>query len=293
MNKIIQAISDNLVDYESLPIHSVMIKKSPCDVNVIFPVRGRRTFLKGTLRSMSNVNETGFSVSMTVVEHSHVRVLEEIAHNRGANYIHITCGADDPFNKCLCMNVGALFSIKSEWFLFHDSDLIVRSDFIKNIFNNIANKELVATQTFNNRRVLNCDIDSSHELIYGDIDPDELSRDHEGVSDTNGGKAPGGSIMIYKDMFFNVGGFDPELFHSYAPEDEFFWDKVSLYTKMGSCDEPINEVFHLYHPLQKNNNPYFVDMMKLYNEWRGISPREKKRVCEYKRNLINQYYVVY
>ena len=63
--------------------------------------------------------------------------------------------------------------------------------------------------------------------------------------------ASGGSILVSSELFFNVGGFDPELFTEYSVEDQFFFDKLCLKGCVGFCDYPAIELLHLSH---ENNN---------------------------------------
>jgi hypothetical protein len=72
--------------------------------------------------------------------------------------------------------------------------------------------------------------------------------DSEGVSLPGQIGAPGGSILVDKLMFTEVGGFDNELFSGYSPEDRFFWNKLSLFTTVISASNPPIELFHMNHP---------------------------------------------
>jgi len=158
-----------------------------------------------------------------------------------------------------------------------------------NAIYNLVGKSTEAVQTFFDRRVLFCSPELTKTIVYDELE-EELSVETDGVYvKKRTGDAPGGSILVTRDLFFKVGGFDPELFHSYSPEDLFFWDKMNLYTVVGSCDDPANEVYHLDHPLQQNNNPDFGCMTRLYKRWSVLSVKDKMGICRYKRKLINKY----
>ena len=186
------------------------------------------------------------------------------------------------------MNVGAIHGTKSQHLLFHDSDLLVNRDFLNNIFKNIENKNTMALQTFADRRVLYCNKELTQKMAAG-LSADYLSPSADGVYDKNKPGAPGGSIFLTRRLFFMVGGFDPELFHSYSQEDVFFWDKISIFAKIGSCDKPRNEVYHLDHELQQFNNPQFKDMLATYKRWRDLDDKSKMEIVEEKRQLIAKY----
>lgn len=289
VNQIFEKIGDNKIDYGSLPMTKAL-SSLECDINVIIPIRGRRRFIDPLIRSLNNTDKGNMGVCITFVEHSHEPEAEFINKTYGVNYIHLPCGIDTPFNKCLAMNVGAVFSAKAKHFLFHDLDLMVNKTFFLNILKNAENKKAKAIQTFNLRRVLFCTEPLTVKIIEGKVKFDDLNINTTGVLDNTKRGAPGGSIMVDKDLFFKVGGYDPELWHSYSPEDLFFWDKVSIFAKMEICDNPVNEVYHLYHPLQQHMNPDFKDMMALYKRWKDkVMEKDKIRICNYKRDLIKEY----
>jgi predicted glycosyltransferase involved in capsule biosynthesis len=282
MNKILSEIKNNKIDYEGM-----LLSPSPifADVSIILPVRGRKDFVLATIRHLREI-KTEKTISITIVEHSpHPEfVAEELW---GTGYMHIPCSPPTPFNKCLCMNVGAIFGHKSQYILFHDSDLLVNSDFLENIFENLTKKPTPCIQTFADRKVLYCNKELTDRIIGGETI--QLNPKTSGVYDKNKPGAPGGSIMTTRRMFFMVGGFDPELFHSYSQEDLFFWDKISIFANIESCNNPRNEVYHLDHPLQQFNNPQFKDMLSLYNYWKSLSIEDKEKIVEYKRQLIHKW----
>lgn len=282
MNNILSVIEKNRIDY-----HGLLLNRMPddySDISIILPVRGRKDFVSATLRSLKSM-EADKVINITIVEHSeHPQFVAE--EQWGVGYIHIPCNSKTPFNKCLCMNVGAMFGNKSQYLLFHDSDLLVNKDFISNIYKNIERKPTACVQTFADRKVLYCDKELTNKALGESI---ELKPNTKGVYDKNKPGASGGSIFLTRRLFFMVGGFDPELFHSYSQEDLFFWDKVSIFAKIESCNNPRNEVYHLDHELQQFNNPQFKEMLSLYNQWSKLSVEDKSKIVEYKRILIQEW----
>ncbi len=291
MKEIIKAIQQNHIDYDNIE-YNVVTNRYPknCHIHVIIPVRGRVEFMKPVLDGLYAAHRHDVDVSITVVEHSFKPEFKWITSEYAINYMYMPCGEKTPFNKCLCMNMGALFLDKSRFLLFHDSDLVVNEDFFTDILQNMFGQSVFAVQTFADRRVLHCDKRVTKELIEGKLTAKSLFKGAEGVYEKKRtGDAPGGSIMLYRTLFFKIGGYDPELFHSYSPEDLFFWDKMNLYTDVGVCNSPRNEVYHLDHPPQQNNNPDFGKMTKLYKRWAALPENDKKRICEYKAGLIHKY----
>jgi len=288
MKQIYDKIENNMVSYESIPM-TKFILKGVCKISVIVPLRGRKRFVSPLTRSFMKAQKPEVDTCITFVEHSNKPESSFVKDEYSVNYIHIPCAEEVPFNKCLAMNVGALFSAKAQYFLFHDVDLIVRSDFFLNIDKNVEKKKCKAIQTFDKRRVLNCPSMLTEDIINDKVNFDDFKEGWRGIYDHGRYGAPGGSIMVHKDIFFKVGGFDPELWHSYSPEDLFFWDKVNLFTNMETCDSPVNEVFHLHHELQQKSNPEFRAMMVLYKMWYRQGEGEKMKICDYKRDLIKEY----
>jgi len=288
MQQIYQKIENNMINYGSIPMIKSILKDI-CRISVIVPLRGRKRFVSPLMRSFMKAQKPEVDTCITIVEHSPEPESSFVKDEYSVNYIHIPCAEEVPFNKCLAMNVGALFSAKAQYFLFHDADLIVRSDFFLNIDKNVEKKKCKAIQTFDKRRVLNCPSMLTEDIINDKVNFDDFKEGWRGIYDHGRYGAPGGSIMVHKDIFFKVGGFDPELWHSYSPEDLFFWDKINLFTNMETCDSPANEVFHLHHELQQKSNPEFRAMMVLYKMWYRQGEDEKMKICDYKRDLIKEY----
>lgn len=286
-----EIVKQKVVDYGRIPLDGGFVGEGEFDVSIIIPARGRERFMPSVINSLQSVDTKEWKVAITIVEHSASSSFLKYRYEQNIGAVHIKCEAHEPFNKCLCMNTGVLHekAHKAKYYLFHDSDLLVNSGFIINIFENIKKKNGLATQTFNGRRVLRCDERVTEELITGKLFSEHLFHGGDGIVDTKQIGAPGGSIFIHRDLFFKVGGFDAELWHSYSPEDLFFWDKMSLYATVGSCDDPINEVYHLDHPLQQHMNPDFKTMSLMYKIWTTLPLKEKKAFCELKSKLIEKW----
>ena len=48
---------------------------------------------------------------------------------------------------------------------------------------------------------------------------------------------------LKKELFEEVGGFDPEIFWGYAAEDQFFWEKINTISEVSYADNPIINMF--------------------------------------------------
>ena len=193
------------------------------------------------------------------------------------------------FNKCLALNVGAMFTVACDAFIFHDIDCLMQSDFFIRLEENIKNKNAKAIQCFQGRRVLYLDNVLTEKVINDEIEVDGLMITTHGVTLPKNIGAPGGSIYTTKDLFFEVGGYDPELFQANAPEDIFYWDKISMLNTMYVCDNPPIELYHMSHPITYTSNPRISEMLIIYETFKNDNYHNKLELITHKKNLINGY----
>ena len=286
-----ETIIANTINYDEI-IKTSYIKlynrKIEYDINVIIPIRNRPYFLDLLIDSLKAAEIPEIKVNYIVIEHSNLSFYITTCFNKQIDYIHIPCGKDDIFNKCLCHNIGVFASKKSKYLLFHDLDCIPQKSFFKNLFENIKDKKARFIQTFNDRRVLTCDEEITSSLLKRSININDLNKESEGIKVSNTG-APGGSICVDYKLFFEIGGFDPELFTGYAPEDQFFWDKAATLTENFSCSNPVNELYHLAHCQQVWDKIYFAKMTTYCTKFRSYNIEEKIKFINFKSNLIAKY----
>jgi predicted glycosyltransferase involved in capsule biosynthesis len=190
--------------------------------------------------------------------------------------------------------MGALYSNISKYIIFHDIDCLIQSDFFNKIKLNVSIQKCKALQCFQQRRVLYCDINLTKKIILNEINIDELSLDFEGVDLPRlGGKvmlgAPGGSILVERDLFFNVGGYDADLFLANSPEDAFFWEKINVIEKMYTSENPPIDIFHMFHNPTYFDNPFINQMKKIYEDFKILSKEEKIRLIEQKSENLKSF----
>lgn len=288
-------LEKNKIDYKKIKDDSIFVLYNPdeeIDINFIVPVRGRLSFAGPMYKSFCKAKENSdLKISYTVVECSEIPEHSKFCKQNKINYIWIKSEPGELFNKCLSLNIGAMFSIKSRYFLFHDIDCLIQSNFFNNLMNNISRKNSCkALQCFHGRRVLYLNEELTNNIIEGKIELDDLKIGYNGVSLPMYVGAPGGSIFIEKDLFFKVGGYDPEFFQANAPEDIFFWDKVCTIDKMEISDNPEIDLFHMNHPPTYYSNPLINEMKQIYDCFKSSSDENKKEVILEKEKILNEFY---
>lgn len=241
------------------------------DISVIIPVRGRLNFTEPVFRHLQRARKkSSLNISITYIEHS---ALPEHLRHSPESYIWIPCNTDSRFNKCLCFNVGVLKGNPASYYLFLDCDLLVPEDFFINLEKNLK----PALQTFHGRRVLYANEKLSTKFIAGSFMDITTLGNHPDIVIGQPG-APGGSILISHELFFKVGGYDDMFFHGYSIEDQFFYDKVSLYDKVHSLDG--TELVHLWHGESHAKTEDYH--MKILNEFHAMGFNDRKAFVEIK-----------
>lgn len=298
MNELIEKIKAGSIDYNKVKEENIVIIQDPegaYDINFLITARGRADFSEPMYRSfLAAAEKSPLNITYTIVEHSEIPEHSKFCKKNKLNYIWIKSAPEELFNKCLAYNMGAFFGPKSKYILFHDIDCLVQSDFFLNLFDNISKKKARAIQCFTGRRVLYINEQFTPKVIAGEFPVDELSLDMPEVDLPRlGGKvmigAPGGSILVERDLFFEVGGYDAELFLANSPEDAFFWEKIDTIDKMHISDDPDIELYHMYHPPTWMHNPRASEMTIIMNIFRALSVEDKKKIIAMKSNMINKY----
>lgn len=287
----------NSFDYKKIKDNCVTFLNYPkgeddCLINFVLTARGRLDFTKPMYESFVAAQEKfGKKVCFTLVEHSEAPMHSKFYRNKPVNYIYINAGQGEQFNKCLSYNIGVAFAPKCQYFIFHDLDILIREDFFETVIENIKRTQGRALQCYAKRRVLNCDVKTTAGIISGNININSLKEGDEGVGPPLYDGQPslgskGGSILLDSDLFFEVGGYDPELFRAYSAEDNFFWEKVSAVTEIGYADEPAVELFHMWHEPQFGKNPFLYEMERDYLLFKNLPKDVKKQFIFEKKEFI-------
>lgn len=287
---IIKKTMERYVDYSAAIDNRTTISDSANGAAICFVVaaRGRSAFVPVLYEHFDRARRkfSNGRVVFTLVEHSESPELKKMLPDKGANYIHIPSRQDEPFNKCLAYNVGAISSGWPELFLFHDLDIIMKDDFFETLYQNCKDIDIKAIQCYTKRRVLSCDKTLTDMILNGEKTLDNLQNDSDGVSELPSGST-GGSIMVKASAFYDVGGFDPEFFHSYAPEDLFFWKKILTKFDMHYADSPPIELYHLWHESMSGLNKDYDEMDMIFRAFNGMENEDRMRFLEFKKTLFS------
>jgi hypothetical protein len=252
------------------------------DLNVIIGVKGRYNNFTTSIKYLKDsIQSSQKNIGITIVEMDNRPQYYESFKNENLNYIFIPlniCESDDMYSRALGFNIGFKVVNNSDFYLFHDCDVIVPKNFFSVLFDNYINNNFTWLQPYNGKRLLMLNEKTSTNIINSidliDTNKLELYKDYI----PGGIGSPGFTILLKKETFEQVGGFDPELFYGYAPEDAFFFlklccltNEINSTTTCHMCDnshyamQPKIELFHLYHELMKNENKFF-NIMARFNE---------------------------
>jgi hypothetical protein len=268
------------------------------DFVTVIPKMSRNEHLRILLETYKiSIKESPYRHIAIVVEHSESQDGRGICEQENIPYVFIQKNNGKLFNKCLCMNVGSAI-YETKYLMFHDIDLVIPKNFWTKLEKNIGNRKIL--QSFANRRVHYVHKAQTEMVFARKLDPDTLYDNPRFYKSGKSG-APGGSVIIEKNLFEKIGGFDPYYFLAYSIEDQFFVDKASLFCDFDGCNNPPIEMVHLWHPENITQTPevirnkghkiheYFNSIdkslkMKLINEFASYYKIQKNTVKECLKN---------
>jgi len=274
-----------MIDYAAVEKQITIAHERSVNISIIIPVRGRVEFHKPLVKALKDaIDRTYVSCCITFVEHSKRPLHFGLSHS---NHIHIpTNGA---FNKSLCFNMGFLYGVKADYYLLHDLDCLMHSDFFNRVLDNMAETKELSLQPFAKRRVLFCNPSITNKLTRGLISADQLQPAMQEITEPERHlwAAPGGSIFCNRKHFIDVGGYDPDLFWGYAPEDAMFYDKLSLTGGIASCDNI--ELYHMHHEPLHNSNPDRQSLEHTYQTWQARPLEHKMQEIQRRSEHLKKY----
>lgn len=243
----------------------ILEKKLP-PRKIIIPCFKRKENLIPVLKrfAMIDLPKEGYRPSILLVEHSPFPELQQIAEDFECEYIWFTLDPRDPFsplaqfNKALCYDKAFLYGTPSEWYLFHDNDVLVPKTFWNLLDENVERAKTKFLQPYTHRSLLNLK-QAVAEMFREDLTLADKPLDESMYTPIAAG-APGGSLYLSRDRYLEAGGHDPQFCWGYGPEDALFYQKLELLETIAFADEPPIEMIHLWHPPAAIHNPFRFEM---------------------------------
>lgn len=279
------------------------------DINIFIPVRNRRVFTEVCIRYFKRaIQKSDHIIKFIFIEHDDKSYLSELCKKEGADYIFIK--KEHPkfytggFAKALCYNIGWIISKKSKWNIFHDVDIIVQRDYFQKL-NVYLKKNPTWIQPYTKRRVLRLTKDYTR-IITGNPNHAHPLGTSNTFTESNPG-SPGGSVVVRTSDFERIGGYDPELFWGYSPEDTFFWTKLEVLYSNNSKDKdthlykfnqpffryavyannPPIEVYHLEHPSVESANKLYKKMRSILESYWQYPNIQRLDIISLKKQILN------
>lgn len=264
VDNIIDQLNSKIIPYKRfIKGKENIIHPKELDVSVIVGVKGRNKQLEKCLDYLKYAinEEPDLKINVTVVQQDNLPTHKHIADKNNFDYIFIPLNDSDTeeqFSPALAYNTGFISNQSAKFYIFHCADTLVPHDFFK-----ILNQSYLTREQFDWLQNF-----TGKSLYY--LTPDQTKNIYElkglynlramtGV-EKGGPGAPGGSITVSKQTFLDIGGYDPELFHGWAPEDSFFWTKLTTTKRridaIRNCHTHENDMAEVY----ANNPP-----IKLYH----------------------------
>jgi predicted glycosyltransferase involved in capsule biosynthesis len=94
----------------------------------------------------------------------------------------------------------------------------------------------------------------------------------------------GGSLMVHRELYKNIGGYDPELFFGYSSEDVAIIKKLIYFASQKNRLE--QTLYHLYHQSSFLKGYYNMVGNSLLWGFQHFSNQEKKPFLDLKSNLL-------
>ena len=296
LNFINNHIANNAFDYSKVKENSIITlidDNKEYDVNIIIGCRGRKEFIKPIIESFERAIKFFPSKSfiITIVDHNTFPENKKFTKNR-TNYIWSEGNVVEQYSRSFAYNFGVKYSNKSKYYLLHDLDILVKENFFEELFENLKDKKCI--QPYGGRRVLYMSKELTDSVLEKNLDYNSFSENTPGVTPPmyNGQLAlgsKGGSIFIERELFLEVGGFDPEIFWGYAAEDQFFWEKVNIISEVAYADNPKIDMFHMWHPPSSNSNPLLHSMENIWIEFKNLSKEKKETIITLKKYIYGKY----
>ena len=295
------------------------VSETARDVNVVLGCAGRRELAETTALYLARAApRSARRVKIVVSEMGDRPLLRDFARDRDMDYVFVpfsAAGTDGQHSEALAHNLAYFCAPAAPWYVFHCADVVVAGDWLARL-DAYLNDETTFLQPFSEARLKYLTEAFSKQVVdaRGGIDLTPLAaalarggsqRDPRLLPDVDPG-APGGSIVVRREDFERVGGFEPEIFWGWSPEDVLLWRKLEFLHRdapddprrcppgsvPGGCHEghatyprDPTYVFHLHHP-RSEPPPRWQVMMQLASSFSSLNAEARQRYLERKREAL-------
>lgn len=323
------ALDQGRYDYKEITQHKNFIfdrrhKSDTPDLNIIIGACGRvglvRTVVEYLKKSISH-SPLASSVEITLLEMGDFPVMKRTAEEGELSYIFVPFECSETENKHsegLAHNLAYLLSPASPWYAFHCADTVVPTSWLTQVGELLKDPNTSFLQPFSEKRLQYFNGEFTNHLVQK---TNPLSVDHleEHLKNNNlegrekfllpqaDSGAPGGCLFLRKEDFETVGGYDPEIFWGWAPEDTMMWIKQEYlhnktnfnieglnfwqpgYCHLGAATypkEPIH-LFHLAHAPSPRSK-YMLNMKKICDDFFKLDYEDKLKYFSKKRKILKE-----
>lgn len=294
-------------DFETYGIENIKDKK----YLIVIPHHERVENILSVLDSFTDL----VNIGVVVVDSTHIlddRIIDKVL-STGNCYIAIS-QRNEVFNKSDCMNIAysLLSNMNAEWFIFHDTDVVLSCNFEESFMKRISNTDAPAFfQCFGDRRVAYLGPESSQKVKQKLASELGISVDFSREIMSNpdvlllGQGAPGGSIAVHRDLFEAVGGYDADWYEGYGAEDASFFTKcVRHYTKEQlTSKQPLHQIqtqnledvvgLHMDHDPPEISDENFVVGELIQPCLLRLNQRQHEHIVSLSKNRLELYKKVY
>jgi hypothetical protein len=272
--------------------------------NIIVGVKGRENYLHTTIKYLKNsinYSNNPLDYNIIICEHDYEPTHHSYCLKNNIDYGFIDLkksNTNNLYSRSLVFNCAVKCFPHSEWYLLHDCDLLTPNLFFKNL-ENLTKSCKTWIQPYSNKMVLNLSPDDTRDIQNTELEViKNLDEEYYLKVKKNIPGAVGGSILVPNNLFYEVGGFDNELFYGYAPEDALFWFKLEClfqkiefhthwYNHFGAANYPSNNnLYHQWHPIEINKNTEHENMVNLRNNYVGLDYKKIKELINLKKELF-------
>jgi len=305
--QLLDHINSRKADYNRIRCHPSFIchiKEESFDLNFFVPVKERveffRPFIEYAKRSAEN---SPYKVRFVFIENDVSPKYSELCAAEKIDYIFIPSEvslSEGIFAKALAYNMGFICTPRVLWSVYHDLDILIDNNYFRDL-KTYLEKNVSWLQPYTGKRVILLGSDISNSIIKSAGNGSLIDLNSAQDKKPSNVGCPGGSIVVKAEDFINIGGYDPELFFGYSPEDSFFWSKLEVLHGAKKCpfsthfqgngvyaDDPKIDVYHLYHPSVQNNNPYYPKMLEVLDSFYKFSNKDRLELIELKKQIFRE-----